>query len=298
MANDVIKIPFLNPLRFHNIETGKFACETIPDFESQVLYLQKFSETDTIKIQFLLLKNKYFDQFIRIYDSKGNKIGNYVPVLKGEYGPLYDVFSTEDGFYEFSADNIYYIVLKVLTLENVETGKYTDFVSEPFVIISETDNTINITYTHNANRFDVAFFPNSSSLELREIFQLRIEGGVPSYGFSPESKDTFYIDQPNDTVMLNSIPFNTYKFLFGGSSGIPNWMVNKLNMILSLSDVTINGHRYVKSDGSKLEPIREKGYPYAAWQIEMIAPSPEFSLTDGSGLILGDFNNDFNNDYL
>jgi hypothetical protein len=26
-------------------------------------------------------------------------------------------------------------------------------------------------------------------------------------------------------------------------------------MILSLSDVTINGHRYVKSDGSKLEPI-------------------------------------------
>ena len=298
MANDVIKIPFLNPLRFHNIGTGKFACETIPDFENQSLYLQKFSATDTIKIQFLLLKNKYFDQYIRIYDSNGNKIANYGPVLKGEYGSLYDVFSTEESFYEFSADNIYYVVLKVLTIANVETGLYTNFVSEPFIIIPETANTLNITYTHDANRFDVAFFPNPSLLELQEIFQLRIEGGVPSDGFSPESKDTFYIDQPNDTVMLNSIPFNTYKFLFGGAPGIPNWLANKLNMILSLSNVSINGRRYVKADGAKLEPIREKYYPFAAWQIELIEPTTEFSLTDGSGLILGDFNNDFNNDYL
>jgi hypothetical protein len=132
---------------------------------------------------------------------------------------------------------------------------------------------------------------------VQKFFRIRIEGGVNSDGFEPGSKDSFYVDQIRDVVMLDSTPFNVYKFLFGNGSGIPNWLADKLNRILSLNYVEINGRQFVKNEGAKFEPIREKGYPFAAWQTELVLAEGKFSTTEGSVDQQGDYNIDYNEDY-
>ena len=279
--NEVIKIPYLNPLRFHNILSGKFFVDTIPAHEEFKGYIQKFYKDDTLNFQVLLQKDNYVSATYNLVDSKGSIIHEFTPTIAGVYGSDYDVFApaSADKIISLLEENeTYYIHISILTLLGSETDTYTDYISDPFTLISNAENTIVLQYTHDANRFDVAFYPDPLNLLNKQSFCLRVEGGLPSDGFSPESKDVFYVDQPHDTILLDSIPFNTYKFMFGNGAGIPNYIAAKINRIFSLNDVKIDGRSYVKSDGAKLEPIRDKNYPFAAWQLELVEPENNYSL--------------------
>ena len=292
---ELFKIPFLNPLQFRKIPDGKFACDLIPSFEQKSVYVQKFQRGDILRFQVQLLKGNWYSISYRILNEYFNQVSSYTGGLIGS-NEEYDIWSVKD------IDNIlnlpsgiYFLELQIVVIiEGANVNK--QFITEPFEIVDELPDSLLIEYSHDGNEFDIAFYPTGNPAN-RRFFQLRVEGGITSDGFSPASKDTFYIDQVRDVVMLNSIPFNVYKFTFGPGGGIPNWMADKINRILSLAYVEINGRQYVKNEGAKFEPIREKGYPFAGWQIELVTDNV-YSITDGQGNVLGDFNPDFNNDYF
>ena len=292
---ELFKIPFLNPLQFRKIPDGKFACDLIPSFEQKSVYVQKFQRGDILRFQVQLLKGNWYSISYRILNEYFNQVSSYTGGLIGS-NEEYDIWSVKD------IDNIlnlpsgiYFLELQIVVIiEGANVNK--QFITEPFEIVDELPDSLLIEYSHDGNEFDIAFYPTGNPAN-RRFFQLRVEGGITSDGFSPASKDTFYIDQVRDVVMLNSIPFNVYKFTFGPGCGIPNWMADKINRILSLAYVEINGRQYVKNEGAKFEPIREKGYPFAGWQIELVTENV-YSITDGQGNVLGDFNPDFNNDYF
>ena len=298
--NPIIKISHLNPLRFHNVQTGGFSHTLIPDFETKKYYIQKFCATDEIRFSVLLQKTQIESTEFQLLNLNGDIIFADSGYTIGEYGSLYDVWGCSQGddlISLINSETLYFIKLSILTVGGVETGIPIEFLSDPFTLLEDSTNTLNITYTHHANRFDMAFYP-ALPATTQESFQFRIEGGVLSEGFIPSSKDTAYIDQEYKVTILNSIPFDTYKFTFGPSNGLPNWVAKKLNMIFALSDISINGRKYTKAEGAKLEANRDKGYPFAGWQIELMETEPNYSLLADSAVLSRDYNNDYNDDYF
>lgn len=294
---DIVKIPYLNPLQFRKLPEGKLACELIPSFEHKAYYTQKFLSSDTLMFQVLLLKNYWNSISYRILDQNLSEVSSYTGGLIGSTDQ-YDIWSvrTTDNVISSLGEGIYFVEL-LININSEGSTQDLNFISEPIEVVDDLPDSLMIEYSHDGNEFDVVFFPGGNPAN-RRFFQLRVEGGLASEGFSPASKDTFYIDQVRDVVMLNSIPFNVYKFTFGPGGGIPNWMADKINRILSLAYVEINGRQYVKNEGAKFEAIREKQYPFAGWQIEMVPADNVYSITEGQGSQLGDFNPDYNPDYF
>lgn len=294
---DILKIPYLNPLRFHRNDQ-EWAYELIPDHEVTAQYLQKFKGTDKLMFQAQLLKDNYVSIGYAVLDQYLNELSTYTGILIALDLAGYDVWSTkeDDNILVGLAEGIYFIEIRTTLIiegQNVEKK----FLSEPFKRLADTDaakDTVVIEYTHDGNDLDMAFIPGP---RVQKYFRIRVEGGVNSDGFEPGSKDSFYIDQVHNVVMLDSNTFNVLKFTFGNGRGIPNWMADKLNRILSLSYVEINGRQYVKNDGAKFEAIREKGYPFAGWSIEMVLAEGVNSITEGAGTQQGDYNIDYNEDY-
>ena len=292
----IIKIAYLSPLRFYR-EDAETACSLVADHEKTRPYLQRFNKTDKLYFQVLLLKENWTAISYDIIKD-GNVIITKQGKIAGTYGTSYTVWEVrnEDDIIGTIDPGIYKIVVKVTLLDNTVVR----YNSEYFEICSldhPAENTVLIEYSHDGNDYDTAFYP-VGTLQSRRFFQLRVPGGMPSSGFQPASKDTFYVDQHRDVVMLDSIPFNLYKFTFGTGSGLPNWMIDKLNRIFSCSYVELNGRQFVKNDGAKLEIARENGYANAGCSIEMVLPDNPYSITDGSGAQLGDYNIDYNEDYF
>lgn len=298
---DILKISYLNPLRFHRSDE-KFACELIPAHESKVGYIQKFHATDKLMFQVLLFKTQWPVMGYNVLDSNGNVVLNFPGQVIGSYGADYDVWSTKDVDNIISSlqPGIYYIELLPTLINNVGMPHEIPFLSEPFEVVEaghENPESLLIEYSHDGNGFDMAFYPTGVP-EVRKFFQLRVEGGVSSDNVTPSSKDIFYTDQINDVVMLDSKPFTVFKFTFGNGRGIPNWMADKINRILSCAYVEIDGTQFVKKDGAKFEASREKGYPLAGWHIELVPAHQRFSITEGVATQLGDYNIDYNEDYF
>ncbi|KAF0196005.1 MAG: hypothetical protein FD166_2732 [Bacteroidetes bacterium] len=263
----VIKIPHLNHLHFHRYPSESFAPDVIPSFEEDRIYLQKFVRNiDEIYFQVHVIPD--FVTSIGFYLEGVD--GTTLPLTGSSVGSLngYDIWHIySDNFWTLPA-GVYFVVLEVtvnMGLDDI-VKKY---VSEPVKMVESLPESLLIKYSHGRNEFDFAFYPDGTPESKRSYF-LRIEGGVMSDGFNPGSKDSYFVDQDREVLLLDSRPFNVYEFTFGPGSGLPNWMADKINRILSLSDIRINNESYVKNEGAKLEPVRDKGYPLAGWKIEMV----------------------------
>jgi len=279
-----IKFSHLNPLQFHKVGSGSFAADQLPSFEEDKLYLQKFLHTDLIMIQALTIDTTQVSY--RILNEKGVEVyeyeeGDYI----GSYGD-YTVWSSNDtnDILTTLPNGIYF--LEISFVEDVTDAIFM-FVSEPFQVLDELPESLLIEFSHDVNAFDMAFFPDGTP-ESKQWFQLRVEGGIPSDGFLPGSKDSYFIDQGRDVTLLDSTPYNVYKFTFGPKQGIPNWLANKINRILSLQEVVINDIQYTKNDGAKFESIREKEYPFAGWQIELVKVESEDSLVEENIVVVAE----------
>jgi len=280
-----INIPLLNPIRLvspFSKYNGLFF-NAIPEHEEQVCYTQKFCNADTIAFQLALPAGA-------IVDFDANLVGdNEVVQIPWESLTLDD---SEYDYFEFSkslsgiSEGIYQVELEV----EWNDGKKIYLVSEPMCIKPVHPDTILIHYSHSGNEFGLLFHPEEGDRE----YMIRVEGGFASDGFLPGSKDVVYRDQPYNTVLLSSVPYATHKITFGDGRGIPNWLADKLNRILSCSEVKLNGEQYTRADGAKMEAVREKGIPLAAWTIELAKIENKYFDLFG----LGDYNLDYNEDHL
>lgn len=280
----VIKYPAVNPIRMFEHGVSDFWKNMKSEYEQGNNYCQKYLDTDTIKIGILCLINEYVGTPITF---TGKIYENVIDLETNEYTEV-GTFTTEiiqgptfNNFYWCRADvDLTGLAGKTifLSLNIVYAGSpplyEAELVSELIRVETSFDDMLELTYTHDVNDFDFVFLPDD---EDAVVITFRVEGGIPSQNVLPGGKYKIYNDQEYCPVTLQSQPFNTYKFVFGSPTGMPNWMIDKLNRIFALSTVTINGVQYNRIDGAKWDRQGVDGYALAGWSIELQRSQSEVS---------------------
>lgn len=277
MSTPYVYIPLANPVRFHQQGNGDFAQNLAPWFEQGGFYGQPYLFQDRPYLQ-ILIGNTSTTVYIDLIDNEYNqyKRWNMLPMTNSpQYGSLYVYHWTNalPSSSEISA-GVYFLRLTVISPEGPLV-----FYSEPMRIAASFEDTLQIIYTHDVNEFDLYFSQGAE-------FLLRVEGGVRSEGFSAGGKFTMYEDIDYNPVQLSATPFNVYKFIFGNPKGIPNCMIDRINRILSMQYVTIDGTRYNRNEGAKWERSGTDKYSLASYSIDLIKNenlySDEFAYVRGT----------------
>ena len=125
-------------------------------------------------------------------------------------------------------------------------------VSEPQLILAKHQNTILLEYWNSRWHGDVVF-------ETGIRFGLRVEGNIGRVNPGRETKS--YSDQKENPTVLSSKGFRTFPLNIGGSRGVPDWMVDKFNLVWTCNHVMIDGKYFAATTESKQEYSEQKNYP-------------------------------------
>jgi len=245
MPDKQFTIPPINPL-------GLFLLDDPYELNlnNSPCYKQKYSEDVTIQIL------SDYEPIVELFSADTGQIISAQPDIEVKATNIQgQTFSVYEITYPFGS----------LVGEYIGTLGYTDDLGE--LVTYQTlivdcrvshPNTLLFQYSNTENNFSIAF---STGI----VFKLRVEGVVRSPQF--ESNDTIYNDLNEDSVLLDSTPFRTFKLICGVSPTlIPDWIGDKINRALSCNSVAINGLYYSKVEGEKLEikrpdPLATKDKP-------------------------------------
>lgn len=265
MAN-IINLPFINPYKFV-VETltiddkyntapfdDAFVDNQILEWQQQSVYYQKVQNNDGIYFQF----NSNYGPVSCVLVNCNNTVvatGIITPVVSTYfkvpfvgYNCFIDISNTST-----ITEGIYYIKLSVGSPSTI-------ILSEPLYIKEKHKNTMLFEYSNDSNAFDVIF-------QNKEIFSLRCEAAM--LGFQPGSSEVVYEDEPANLTTLSAYPFRTWKLKIGEAKGVTDWLIDKINRLLSCNTVKIDGKHYTKNEGSKLEPNGKDEIITKGWIIEL-----------------------------
>lgn len=110
------------------------------------------------------------------------------------------------------------------------------------------------------------------------VMSIRVEGLIR--GYEPSSNDQEYEDQEYNAYVLNGIPYRKMLNIIGPPRGLPDWFIDKMNVIFTVNSLTIDGIAYAKFPGESLQVTRpEKGYNEDGYVQIKIQPNDNFNLT-------------------
>jgi len=264
----ILYVPLLNPIRFHQVNIGAFWENDIPtpDYQqSDVRYCQKYATGDVLYLQFVADFVFSSGAVVTLIDNDETLIETFTPTEIGTLGTL-KVYEIKDALPSVTA-GIHFIKITV----DFASGSITMY-SEPIYIDTSHDDTIMISYRHGFSVHDCIF--GGASLPM---FYLRVEGGLKSDGFTPAGKFTQYTDLDYQPVMLQTQPFNLYRYVFGDSRGLPNHVADRINRAFSLDYTYIDGIQYMRNEGAKMERNGDAIYPRAGWTLELLKARNDYS---------------------
>lgn len=224
-------------------------------YSQKQLFAQKAQTNDNTPLQFITNGSSMND--VKIYNCKGKVVDTITPTSVSHPAiilpfqlwyvvidwSLYDPFDT------------YYPVFSFGTGDNMK-----EFISEPVHLKNEWDNTLFIEASNDTNHPDMIF-----NTPTPFTIKLRIEGMIQK--FEPQSTSSSYEDVSRDMEILNGEPYRKWQLQIGAGIGTPDWLIDKLNRILLLNNVTIEGVAYAIDKDAKLELTEVPGSPYAFWTI-------------------------------
>lgn len=129
------------------------------------------------------------------------------------------------------------------------------FISEPMMAAEDWADTLLFEYTNDKNQTDIIWNVPFST-------KIRVEGFIQR--FKPGGRLSQFEDQPLDIVNLDGEATRSYELLI---EEVPDWIIDKLNRILLLDSVTIDGVPYTLDKDAKFEAIETPGAPMASWSI-------------------------------
>lgn len=141
-----------------------------------------------------------------------------------------------------------------------------------FEVMSPDDprsaDTICINYTNKRNDFDAIFFDNTGE---QLHFEFRIEGALVRYNELYNNETQYFRNQNYTPNVLSSYPYTGKTLKIGDSDGVPAWVGEKLNIILSCTNITIETNAfknsYVRHESSNVEIIViDEKYPKYVYQ--------------------------------
>lgn len=250
----MLEIAPLNPIIFYG---------TLPyDFEHSwpKCYFQKFETNDSTRIQILS------DSEVSVIAKRlgSNETIHSFPVAAipmAVEGFTFNVYESALNWSDVGEGEYY------LEVENNDSA----LTSAPISIMDQFEGTLLLRYRNSENNFSVLFDTNI-------IFDLRVEGTIQN--FSPKADDEIYNDEKRNATKLSSIPYQTFTLFIGGSAGLPDWMTDKVNRIMSCDMIRIGGRRkdgvdiipdwFEKVEGAEWEVKREVEYPFSGLEIEIM----------------------------
>lgn len=128
------------------------------------------------------------------------------------------------------------------------------FISEPQDIADYWPVTFRLEYTDTDNKQAMPFAGGAW------IPQFRVEGWIDDYDFPDEG--TQYINQPQNIVNIDSVPYETARGNLGNeSTGIPPWVHRLVARIMTLQQVKIDGKYFTRDKGAKWAKTTVEGSP-------------------------------------
>lgn len=249
-------IPLLNPIRFTGGAGNKFDTELMIDlinrYQEKKCYFQKWNIGDNTKLQ--ILSDWIFT--FKIFDLETNEeLENIVPVefVTGIEGQTFKVYTVD---IEFLESGYYYSVIQY-------DGN--SLISEPWQISDGWESTILFKYRNSENNFSVVF---DNDFE----FDFRVEGLVAN--FEPKSDDVIYNDQLKNSRLLNSVPWRSFTMFIGNEEGLPDWVIDKANRIMSCDVVRVDSETFdgyiSKVEGAEWEITRGNEQAFSGLRIEIM----------------------------
>jgi hypothetical protein len=257
MAN-LLAIPFLNPVSFYEAKPAVFDeyltkfMHDYPFEQNQfpwldpLTYRQKWQTSDTIYVQ---VESNFEPLQLDLINRYGNVVLSLVANLQ-----MPNKYMEGVHVYEFA-----------LSLASVEEGCYhlrlttgnlneLNMISEPMEVRDVHEGTILMQYRNSRYHGDVIF-------ETGITFGFRVEGAFDF--LDPGANITAYEDQKADPYILSARPYRVWPLVIGGeenSRGIPDWVVDKFNLIWSCNDVKVDGKSFARNGDAQLSFQVVEGY--------------------------------------
>lgn len=227
-----------------------WACEQIRRWERVVKYRQKWVKTDTTDLQ---IRTTINPGDLKIYNYEGIVVKTIAWVVTDLVTYkicklVFDISDLPDGVY-FGFFNI------------TATGIDWSVVTEPIHSKASWPGTRLITYKNSFNTQGITF---TAGVE----FKFRAE--VDVVDMSPEADRAAYVDQPRNVFNLYGTPWRSYKLGIGGTAGVAPYVADILNRIFCMDTVSIEGKKYQRAEGAKMEVTRFKGYPLVGGTLEIV----------------------------
>lgn len=267
-----LKISPLSSLNFSHLWKRPFQIPTEYD--------QRFLQYDRIRVQYSARPDLQLT-FLLVNTESGEQVA-IVPRTVSE--------SSDVAVYEILMDNLsigrYYVQIstQLATEEVLEK-------SSCFCVLEEINcPNVLFSYNHYRNEFQTIFATG-------DYFDFRIEGAFMPHKaeFTAETED--FRDQRWRTEQLSALPGRVDVLTFGGFYGAPNWVADKINRILSLRYVMIDGVRHVRSDGSIPEMVFGNArLPLYIYDIRLERDETYVDVRPPVGG--GDFNGSFSRDFF
>lgn len=261
MAN-VLYFSNINPVKFYlpspdttyhsrHIDDFEFY-DSIPEWQDHLEYYQPWQLNNHVYLQ---LMSDFGPHNIKVLDQDDNMIQvfEFQQIAQDENNPTLWIYELDidlsvfnEGVYRFQyeggTDN------KLILRSNLQD----------FCIVHK--HSILLAYKHYQYHLGIMF-------ETGIVLEFRVEGA--NLYKSPASKDEDFEDQTLDESLLSSTPYRIFQLIIGDAKGVPDYVIDIVNRILSCSDVTIDGRKFVKPKDSKWEVNEQDGYPARGWRIDL-----------------------------
>jgi hypothetical protein len=261
---NIIYIPFLNPIRFVELDPVELPqyltkhfddywfSEQMQPYETAVVFKKKYQTSDTIYLQF---EANFASIQMQVIDCEQTVLLTQAAtqVRANKYLAGFYVYEITLSLAAFSAVTIW------LKLNLGLGGKL--MISEPIELAVTWPGTILYQYSNSKYHGDVIF-------ETGIVFGFRCEAVIE--GYEPGSERTFYRDQKLNPSTLKVRPFDSFTLVAGHRVGIPDWVVKKMNWIWSCDNVLLDGKSFAVLEDNKFEDQEiHKQYPMKHWALKI-----------------------------
>lgn len=219
--------------------------------ELQRSYVQQFIAGDVIKLQVVGKKNI---NVVFVIDG----LAVSAMVITGDD---YNIYWHKLGTNSYSKNKL--LDVRIVVIDNGVTDIY--YSTNYIEIVEECDSLKLVEYGNSSNitAFNT-YFGNGFT------FSLRVPVGFKSTSIKNRIENETFRNQNQELKMLYSAPYTTKTMIIGDGLGVPTWMGTLFNSIFCLSDVTIDGVKYVRSDDSVPEMQGGiDGYPLHIYTMEV-----------------------------
>ncbi len=265
MADNIVDIPLACPVKFFPADDPEYpsfdyspAIDIVPPQKRPVsynnarqIYPQKwFNDGITNDLIVIQISSTFSPVALDLLDCNGTVISTHVPT-----SPANPAIVAGWALYEWQLippiSKRYYWKLRVGDPDTLE-----EFISEPQETINDKTKTLFFRYKNTFNYFDIVF---GTGIE----FQFRCEGRIGRV--QPKVKGADWEDQPLNLETIKAKPYRQFPLILGEDAGVADWVADKVNRILAMDTVFINGVQYTKPVEEEIVPQDIGVWPFSCW---------------------------------